>query len=165
MIMPSVGGVMFEVAAVYIGLTLGKKLLDRTGDDIAGGFEKGLVRLYNWAKGKLTSRTGERALAQVEKDPEGDDQQELLADALADAVEGDEAATAELAAMIAELDKLRPPGLVLRGSATSEELHGEQVGVKVSGQLPAGSSVDGITETGTVHQDGKNIGIEYRSGA
>jgi hypothetical protein len=156
---------VFEVAAAYIGLLLGKKLLDRTGDDIAGGFEKGLVALYSWAKGKLTSRTGERALTRVEKDPDGQEQHELLADALADAVDGDQAATAELAAMIAELDKLRPPGLVIRGSATSTELHGKQVGTKVSGPLPAGSAVNGITETGTVHEGGENIGVEYRSGA
>jgi hypothetical protein len=156
---------MFELAAVYIGLALGKKLVDKAGDDVADGFEKGLVKLYNWAKGKLTSRTGQRALARTEKDPEGDEQQELLADALADAVSGDEAASAELSAMIAELDKLRPPGLKIRGSAKSAELHGEQVGTEASGPLPAGTSVEGVTEvTGTVHKDAKNVGTVYRSG-
>jgi hypothetical protein len=157
---------MFEVAAAYIGLALGNKLLDKAGDDIASGFEKGLVNLYNWAKGKLTSRTGTKALVRAEKDPEGDEQQEQLADALADAVEGDDAATAELAALVKELDKLRPPGLVLRGSAEAAELYGKQVGADVSGALPPGSRVDGTAKTsGTVHEDAENIGIQYRSGA
>jgi hypothetical protein len=156
---------MFEVAAAYIGFALGKKLLDRAGDDIADGFEKGLVKLYNWAKGKLTNRTGQRALARAEKDPEGDEQQEALADALADAVNGDQAASAELSAMIAELDKLKPPGLEISGSAKSAELYGEQVGAEASGPLPAGSSVKGVTEvTGTVHKGAKSIGAVYRSG-
>jgi hypothetical protein len=157
---------MFEVAAAYIGLALGNKLLDRVGDDVASGFEQGLVKLYNWARGKLTSRTGAKALARAEKDPEGDEQQELLADALADAVEGDGVATAELAALVKELDKLRPPGLVIRGHAEAAELYGKQVGAKVSGPLQPGSIVDGTTKTsGTVHENAESIGVEYRNGA
>src|SRR5438094_8977153 len=108
---------MFELAAAYVGTYLGKKLLDRVGDDVGDAFDAGLRKLYDWVKGKLASRAGNKALAQVEKDPDGDGQRDLLAAMLEDAVEGDTKATAELSAMIAELDKLRPPGLVIRGSA------------------------------------------------
>jgi hypothetical protein len=156
---------MIEMAVAYVGAYLGHKVLDKVGDDIGDAFESKLAQLYQWVKAKLTGRpSGEVSLSLLEDAPEGEKQQTLVADQLSQAVAGDEAASRELQALVAELDKLRPPGITIKGLARAGDLYGEQIGADVEGALPEGSTVSAEATATTVHQGAKNIGAKYRSG-
>lgn len=155
---------MIEMAVAYVGAFLGKKLLDKVGDDVTDAFESKLAQLYQWVKAKLTGRpSGEVSLSLLQKAPEGEDQQTLVADQLSQAVAGDETATRELQALVAELDKLRPPGLVIKGVARAGDLRGQQIGADVQGPLPDGSEVSGEATANTVYENARNVGVQFRS--
>lgn len=157
---------MIEAAVAYIGAYLGRKLLDRVGSDIDDAFEKKLTQLYRWVKAKFTGRPGgEASLTLLEETPDGEQQQALVASQLAKALGGDEAAAGELGALLAELDRIRPPGLVIKGLASADDVHGKQVGVSAEGPLPEGSTLDGTAEAKTLHEGGESIGVHYRSQA
>jgi hypothetical protein len=155
---------MFEMAVAYVGAYLGRKMLDQIGTDVGAAVDNKLKQLYEWVRARLTGRpSGEVSLSLLEEAPEGEKQQALVADQLSQAVGKDEAAARELQALIAELDRVRPPGITIRGLARAEDVHGEQVGAKVEGAIPAGSTVIGEAVATTVHEDGKNIGTHLRS--
>jgi hypothetical protein len=155
---------MIEAAVAYLGVYLGNKLLDKVSDDIGDAFESKLAQLYGWVKAKLTNRpTGEVSLSLLEDAPDGEKQQALVAGQLSEAVAGDEAGARELQALVAELDRLRPVGLTIKGLARAGNLHGEQVGADVEGALPEGSTVSGEAIATTVQEGGRNIGAQYRS--
>src|SRR5271154_3522791 len=50
------GTVMLEAAALYISIAIGKKLLDRTGDDVGDAFDSSLRKLGRWVREKLAGR-------------------------------------------------------------------------------------------------------------
>lgn len=153
---------MIEIAVAYIGAAIGKKVLDHMGDDVGSGFDAALAKLYHWVKAKFTGHdAAERSLRMLEKHPEEDDAQATVAEKLAEAVDGDEAASSELRALLVELERTKPPGLVIQGTAVVEgDLDGDQAGAKVNGPLPDGSSVDGAaTVKGTVHHGASNTGV------
>ena len=155
---------MIEMAVAYVGAYLGHKLLDKVSDDVGEAFESKLAQLYQWIKAKLTGRpSGEVSLSLLEDAPDGEKQQTLVADQLSQAVAGDEAASQELQVLVAELDKLRPPGITIKGLARAGDLHAEQIGADVEGTLPEGSTVSGEATATTVHEGGRNIGAQYRS--
>ena len=161
---------MIEIAVAYIGAAIGKKVLDHVGDDTGSAFDAALAKLYHWVKAKFTGHdAAERSLRMLEKHPEEDDAQATVAEELTEAVAGDKAASSELRELLAELERTKPPGLVIQGTAVVEgDLHGDQTGAKVSGPLPDGSSVDGAaTVKGTVHQGASNTGVvlDLRAGA
>lgn len=160
---------MIEIAVAYVGAAIGKKVLDHVGDDMADAFDASLARLYHWVKAKFAGYgSAERSLRMLEKHPEDADAQAIVAEELTEAVGGDEVASSELRALLAELDRVKPPGLVIRGTAIVDgDLHGDQAGAKVSGPLPYGSSVRGTaTVKGTLHQGASNTGaaVDLRAG-
>ena len=153
---------MIEIAVAYIGAAIGKKVLDHVGDDTGSAFDAALAKLYHWVKAKFTGDdAAERSLRMLEKHPEEDDAQATVAEELTEAVAGDKAASSELRELLAELERTKPPGLVIQGTAVVEgDLHGDQAGAKVNGPLPDGSSVEGAaTVKGTVHQGASNTGV------
>jgi hypothetical protein len=155
---------MIEMAVAYVGAYLGRKLLDKVSDDIGDAFENKLGQLYQWVKAKLAGRpSGEVSLSLLGDAPDGEKQQTLVADQLSQAVAGDEAASRELQALVAELDKLRPPGLVIKAVARTGDLRGEQIAADIQGPLPDGSTVSGDTTAETVHEGARNVGVQYRS--
>jgi hypothetical protein len=155
---------MIEMAIAYVGAYLGRKMLDQVSSDVDTALDNKLKQLYQWVKAKLTGRpSGEVSLSLLEEAPEGQKQQVLVADQLAQAVGDDEAATNELQMLIAELDRLRPPGISIQGLARAEDVHGKQVGVKVEGALPEGSTIIGEAAAKTVHKDGENTGAYLRN--
>jgi hypothetical protein len=155
---------MFEVAVAYVGAYLGRKALDKIGSDAGDALDKKLRQLYEWTKAKLTGRpSGEVSLSLLSDAPEGEKQQALVTDQLAQAVGNDQAATSELLALIAELDRLRPPGITIEGLARGEDVYGKQAGVVVEGAIPAGSKVIGGSSTTTVHEGGESIGVHLKN--
>jgi hypothetical protein len=155
---------MFEIAIAYVGAYLGRKVLEKVGSDAADAIDTKLKQLYDWVKAKLThSASGEVSLSLLEEKPEGEKQQALVTGQLAQAVGNDQAAADELRALIAELDRLRPPGITIQGLAHAEDVYGEQVGVKVEGALQEGSTVTGEAKATTVHQGGQNVGVHVKN--
>jgi hypothetical protein len=158
---------MIEMAVAYVGAYLGRKalgMLKRAGSDVDAVVDDKLTQLYDWVKAKLTGRpSGEVSLSLLEDAPEGEKQQALVADQLTQAVANDEAAARELQTLIAELDRVRPPGITIRGLARAEDVHGEQVGAEAEGALSEGSTIAGEALATTVHKDGKNIGARLRN--
>jgi hypothetical protein len=158
---------MIEVAVAYLGAYLGRKALGivgRAADDADAAIDEKLGQLYDWVKGKLTGRpSGEVSLSMLEDDPEGEKQQALVTDQLGQAVTDDDAATGQLEALVEELDRLRPPGITIRGLARGEDVHGKQVGVKVEGPVAPGTDIAGEAHAKTVHEGGENIGAEVKN--
>jgi hypothetical protein len=156
-----------EVAVGFLGAYLLRKaegVVARAGDEADAAFDRKLAVLYDWTKGKLTGRPyGERSLRLLEKLPEDVDSQDAVGAELAQVVAGAAGAQQELAELIAELERLRPAGLSIRGEATSTEVAegGSQAGVVAEGPLPDGSVVVGTANTGTVR--GNQAGAVYRS--
>ena len=159
---------MIEVAVAYVGAYLGRKALklaERAGADVDSAIDEKLGQLYDWVKGKLTGKpAGPVSLEVLEETPDGEKQQELVTQQLTEALGSDEAAAQELQALVAELDKLRPPGVTIKGLATAEDLYGTQIGAEVEGPLNPGAHVDGEARATTVHPGGQNIGAKYRPG-
>jgi hypothetical protein len=155
---------MVEIAVAYVGAYFGRKalgLLGRAGSDVDAVVDEKLAQLYQWVKTKVTGRpSAEMSLSLLEDAPEGEKQQTLLADQLAQAVADDEGATRELQALVEELERVRPPRISIRGLARGEDVYGEQVGIDVEGALPKDGEIEGIAEAKNVH--GKNIGVRLR---
>lgn len=153
---------MIEIAVAYIGAAIGKKVLDHVGDDAGDAFDAALAKLYRWVKAKFTGHdAAERSLRMLERHPEEDDAQATVAEELTEAVDGDEAASGDLRELLAELERTKPPGLVIHGTAfVGGDLYGDQAGAKVRGPLTDGSSVGGVaTVQGTVHSGASNTGV------
>jgi hypothetical protein len=153
---------MIEMAVAYIGAAIGKKLLDHMGDDAGDAFDASLKKLYRWVRARFSGHdAAERSLRMLEKHPAEQDAQLTVAEKLAEAVDGDPAASSELRELLGELDRTRPPGLVIRGTAVVEgDLEGDQAGAKVTGPLPDHSVVGGdATVKGTVREGASNIGV------
>lgn len=157
---------MIEVAVGYVGAYLARKalvLVDRVGSDADSMIDRKLGELYDWVKAKLFGRpNSEVSLGLLEETPEGEKQQALVAGQLTEALGGDLQATHELEALVSELDRLRPPGISIKGLASGQDVHGEQVGVVLEGKLPGGADVSGEARATTVHKDAKNIGVHFR---
>jgi len=155
---------MIELAVAYVGAYLGRKalgLLDRAGTDVDAVVDEKLGTLYEWVKGKLTGQpSAEMSLSLLEDSPEGEKQQTLVVDQLAQAVAGDEGATAELQALVDELERVRPPGISIRGLARGEDVYGEQIGAEFEGDLPESGEITGESVAKDVH--GKNVGVRVR---
>jgi hypothetical protein len=159
---------VIEVAVAYVGAYLGRKALQlakRAGADTDSAIDEKLGQLYDWVKGKLTGRpSGDVSLSLLEEAPEGKQQQTLVAQQLAEAPRSDEATRRELEALVAELDRLRPPGVTIEGLARAEDLYGEQVGADIEGPLEPGDRVEGEAVATTVHEGATNIGARHRTG-
>jgi len=157
---------MIEVAVAYVGAYLGRKALKlgaKAGADIDSEIDAKLGQLYDWVRARLTDRPGgDVSLSLLADAPEGDKQQALVTEQLAEAVAGDDAAGSELQAFVEELDRLRPPGVTIEGLARAEDLYGEQVGVEIEGTLQEGDSVKGESVATTVHEGAKSVGVKYR---
>jgi hypothetical protein len=157
---------MIEMAVAYVGAYFGRKalgLLGRAGTDVDAAVDEKLGQLYEWVKGKVTGRpSAEVSLSLLEDAPDGEKQQTLLVDQLAQAVADDDEAAGELQALVEELERVRPPGISIRGLARGEDVYGEQVGVNVEGALPEGSEIVGEAQAKTVHEGGKNIGVRVQ---
>ncbi len=158
---------MIEMAVAYLGAYFGRKALGvvaQAGSDIDAAIDGKLDQLYNWVKGKLTGQgSGDTSLEMLKEKPEGENQQKLVGEQLTEALAGDAEATAQLQALVDELDKLWPEGVTIRGLAKAEGLHGTQIGADVEGPLPEGSDVHGEAEATTVHKDAQNTGVKYSS--
>jgi hypothetical protein len=159
---------VIEVAVAYVGAYLARKALrlaKRAGADADSAIDSKLDQLYDWVKGKLTgTASGPVSLSLLEDAPEGDKQQKLVTQQLTEAVGADEAARGELEELVAELDRLRPQGVSIKGLARAEDVYGEQVGADVKGPLAPGDSVEGEAITTTLHEGGTNIGTRYEPG-
>jgi hypothetical protein len=154
---------MIEMAVAYVGAYFGRKMLDQIGSDAGAAVDNKLKQLYEWVKAKLAGRpSGDVSLSLLEEAPEGEKQQALVADQLTQAVGSDETAIDQLKMLIAEIDRVRPPGISIRGLARAEDVRGMQVGAEVEGGLPEGSTVSGEAQATTVHEGGQNIGVHLR---
>jgi hypothetical protein len=154
---------MIETAVGYLAAYFGRRALGVIGKKVDDAMDQGLTHLYEWVRARLTGRpTAELSLSMLEKEPEGEDQRALVANQLAEALGGDEATVAELKAMIEQLDKLRPPGITIRGLARAEDVYGEQIGVDVEGPLPETGQIEGTAEAKKVH--GSNVGVRVGGG-
>jgi hypothetical protein len=154
-----------EIAVGFLAAYLGRKaqgLVGRAGREIDAAFDQKLSEFYGWVKGKLTGRSSaERSLRLLEKDPDGVDEQEQVGEELGATFAGDASGEAELSEWIAELKRLRPPGVRIRGIAEAGTVAegAFQAGVRAEGPLAEGSEVTGEAKAGEVA--GTNIGVEY----
>jgi hypothetical protein len=158
---------MFEIAVGYVGVYLTRKslgLLARAGSEVDAVVDEKLGALYEWVKAKLTgSQASEASLNILEKEPEGENQQAVVSGQLSQALGDDADSKAQLQQLVAELDRLRPPGMTLRALARAGDLYGRQVGANVEGPLPEGTKLDATAEATTVHKDGENIGLNLKN--
>jgi hypothetical protein len=129
---------MFELAAAYVAIAIGKKLLDHVGDDVGDAFDKALAKLGNWVTAKLRGRpVGDVALTQLTANPKELAPQQFMAAALDEVVTGDPGAADQLRAMIAELEKLKPAGLIADGSVEIDQMSaGKATGLTFKGDAP-----------------------------
>ena len=157
---------MIEMAVGYVGAYLARKSMDvlaRAGSDVDAAIDDKLSELYEWVKAKLTGRpSGEASLRVLEGSPESEDQQTVVADQLAQAVAGDPEAAEHIEALVAELDKLRPPGVTIRGLARAGAVSGTQVAVDVEGELPPGTDITGEATATRIEKGGESFGVRRR---
>jgi hypothetical protein len=149
---------MLEAAAIYIGIAIGKKLLDHAGDDAGDAFDKLLVRLGRWVKEKVAGRpTGQVAIDIIETAPAGEpgaatraSGRTMLTAVLAEVTADDPTAAGELGKLVAELKSVTPRGLVIDGHVVVGEVTESTVtGAKAYGPLPSDSEVRGHVDVTT----------------
>lgn len=152
---------MLETAAVFIGLAIAKKALDRVGEHTGDAFVASLHKLGDWVREKVMSRpTGQKAVEMIVSAPEGeagdarrDAGREVLTTVLTEITANDPEAASELQSLVAELKQLAPPGLVYdgdivvdtmtRGSVTGLEVEGSPTGeIKADGRINVGTATD-----------------------
>jgi hypothetical protein len=143
---------MLEAAAIYIGIAIGKKLLDHVGDDAGDAFDTSLRKLGRWVREKVAVRpTGKAAIDIIAAAPAGDagaairdSGRKVLTAALEEVTADDPAAASELENLVTELKSLTPRGLVIDGHVVVGEVTGGTViGAKARGPLPSDSKVTG----------------------
>ena len=160
---------MVETAVSYLVAFLARRaggLVGRAASDVGSAIDKKLDELYEWVKSKLTGQpTAKLSLELLEESPNGQRQKQLVTDQLTQAVASDNAATDQLSTLVAELDRLRPPGITINGLATAWDVSGTNVGADVEGPLPTGSVVNGTARANTVRDGGETIGAKYRGSA
>lgn len=157
---------MFEVAAAYVGIAIGKKLLDHVGDDIGNAFDAALAKLGNWVTKRLRGRpVGDLALTQMTANPEGADPQKILAAALAEVASGDPAAAGQLTALLAELEKVKPAGLIVTSSIELDKLAaGKVTGISLKSDAPPKAQLTSNAKVETMTGgDLTGVELDFRS--
>ena len=148
---------MLEAAALYISIAIGKKLLDRTGDDVGDAFDSSLRKLGKWVRDKLAGRpTANAAIGIIAAAPEGkagaairDSGRTVLTAALEEATADDPTAASELAELVTELEGVTPRGLVIDGHVVA----GDVTDSKIVGAQANGPLQGDVTITGDVKVD------------
>ncbi|MDT5318939.1 MAG: hypothetical protein QOD88_1461 [Mycobacterium sp.] len=151
---------MLETAAMFIGVAIAKKALDRVGEHTGDAFVASLHKLGQWVREKVMSRpTGQMAVEMIASAPAGeagdgrrDDGRELLTRVLTEITDNDPAAASELQRLVTELEKLAPPDLVVKGDVVVGDVIGGSVtGVEVVGQPSRRAKVDGRVNIDTAN--------------
>jgi hypothetical protein len=153
---------MLETAAIFIGLAIAKKALDRVGEHTGDAFIASLHKLGDWVRERVMSRpTGQVAIEMMSSVPEGEAGDErgiaarkMLASVLAEITANDPEATSELQSLVTELKQLAPPGLVYDGdivvdNATRVSVTGLKAEGSPSGGIQAGGRINVGTATDT----------------
>jgi hypothetical protein len=162
---------MLETAAVYIIIAIGKKLIDHAGEDAGDAFDKSLGKLARWVKQKFAdNQTGKLAIAEIAEASAGEDGEaerkqgsKYLIAALKDATANDPKATRELEALVAEVQKVTPPELILNGTLRVKEvLGGKLIGVKTVGDPHVKTTATAIIEIDKM-TGGETIGVSHEN--
>jgi hypothetical protein len=165
------GIAMLETAAIFIGIAIGKKLIDHVGDSVGDAYDAALGRIGQWVRKWVEPRpTGTAAIELIAGASEGKDG-EVLRDAgrkqltavLTEITTADQTAADKLQKLVEDLEKVAPTGLVVDGHVVAGEvIGGTTIGAEVSG-LPGGSKVKGRVDVSEVH-NGIVIGSKVRGG-
>lgn len=149
---------MLETAAIFIGLAIAKKALDRVGEHTGDAFVASLHKLGDWVREKVMSRpTGQVAIEMMASAPAGEAGDEsrvaarkMLTSVLTEITADDPDATAELQSLVTELKQLAPPGLVYDGDIVVDNVtRGGVTGLKVEGSPPGGIKAGGRINVST----------------
>jgi hypothetical protein len=147
---------MLETAAIFIGLAIAKKALERVGEHTGDAFVTSLHKLGDWVREKVMIRPpGRAAVEMIASAPAGDDGEkgrelgrQFLTSVLAEITADDPAATNELQQLITELKQLAPAGMVIDGHVVAGDVTGGSVaGVEAVG-LSDGAKVHGSVNIG-----------------
>src|SRR5262249_10208193 len=102
---------MLETAAIFIGLAIAKKALDRVGEHTGDAFVASLHKLGDWVREKVMRRpTGKMAIEMMAAAPAGatgdkdrDTGRKMLTSVLTEITADDPEATRELQSLVAQL--------------------------------------------------------------
>jgi hypothetical protein len=149
---------MLETAAMFIGLAIAKKALDRVGEHTGDAFVASLHKLGQWVREKVVTRpTGKMAIDMIASAPSGetgdkerDTGRKLLTTVLTEITANDATVSSELQRLVTELERLAPPGLVYDGDIVVDNLKGGSVtGAEVEGTPSGRVEVGGRINVGT----------------
>jgi hypothetical protein len=149
---------MLETVAIFIGMAIAKKALDRVGEHTGDAFVASLHKLGDWVREKVMSRpTGQVAIEMMASAPEGEAGDErwvagrkMLTSVLTEITANDPEATSELQSLVAELKQHAPPDVVYDGDIVVDNARGGRVtGLKVKGSPSGGIKAGGRINVGT----------------
>lgn len=158
---------MLETAAIFIGIAIGKKLIDHVGDSVGDAYDAALGRLGQWVRLWVTPEpTGAGAIEDIATAPDGeagklvrDMGRKHLTAVLTEITTADQTAAGELQKLVEDLEKVAPKGLVVDGHVVAGDVTGGTIiGAKARG-LPGGSAVTGTVKVSKV-DGGMVIGTE-----